>query len=199
MLPSRRISAVLAGVAGGVAIGFAGVTLATSAGEHQVGSTHEKKGRTPVDTRSPIRARAMPTSIPESVAAKLEIFRRSRTQSDAFPAGALPAADGVCFTVDIGGSFGGTCGSIASIEAGKVVLVTDGTPGRPDVTTLTGVVPDGVKNVTVRSRGGSQEVSVHENTFWLDVPSGSASVSWSSSNGTEASVDIPQVREPAGP
>ncbi len=98
----------------------------------------------------------------------------------------VPGDDRICLLFDIQPSGGGgTCQPDAEVQAGQFPVLTASSPGRaPGVTSVAGVVPDGVAVVTVHLYGGATvEVTVHENVYLAAVHGGVQSVSFQGPSG----------------
>jgi len=97
----------------------------------------------------------------------------------------IPGDGMICFIYDnppVGA--GGGCGSDASFSSGQQVMISGGGTNVPGLTSVVGVVPDGVTTVTVNVVGaGSHAVPVHENVYMTSIEGQLASVVFAGPNG----------------
>jgi|HubBroStandDraft_6_1064221.scaffolds.fasta_scaffold325411_2 hypothetical protein len=97
----------------------------------------------------------------------------------------IPGDGMICFEYDAtaaGG--GGTCQPNASITNNDWPVMTGGS-GSGGMTSVAGLVPDGVSQVALKLGDGSTEtVAVHENVYLATVNGGVASVTYTGPNGT---------------
>lgn len=92
--------------------------------------------------------------------------------------GELPLDDvGVCL---LDSNAAGTCTSIADISRGQSILLADHLPELPEgFARLTGMVPDGVSEVTVAlNDGGSVKLPVQSNLYLYEADFSPRSVNW---------------------
>ena len=98
----------------------------------------------------------------------------------------IPGDGMLCFEYDataVGGG-GGTCQPDASISNGDWPVMTGGS-GPGSMTSVAGLVPDGVSQVALKlSDGSTMTVAVHENVYLATVHGGVASVTYTGPNGS---------------
>ncbi|MGA2470546.1 MAG: hypothetical protein ABSG64_07640 [Solirubrobacteraceae bacterium] len=151
------------------------------------------------------------TTMTPDQTADLEILRRPRVASDALPAADVEnltnspvAANGPNFDLSrqaqgftTGAAYlipgngmicfvaqgGGTCQPDAIVNTGQV-LMTGGSVQAPGMTSVAGIVPDGVTQVTLNIDGGGTVITpVHENVYMTSISGGLASVTFQGPNG----------------
>ena len=98
----------------------------------------------------------------------------------------IPGDGTICFVYDnppAGG--GGTCQPDASLTGGgRFPVETGGSMEAPGLTSVAGVVPDGVTQVTLNTSGGTTvAVPVHENVYLATIHGGLTSVTYAGING----------------
>jgi hypothetical protein len=110
----------------------------------------------------------------------------------------VPAADDrLCEITQLHDGAGAGCMSLAAAEAARYVSTTStqSDPGGPETVLVTGVVPDGVKDVKViTTTGASVDVPVQANVYLVELDAGVVpqSISVATSTG-HIVVDVPFV------
>jgi hypothetical protein len=116
--------------------------------------------------------------------ANVELSRRAQGITNG-AAWLIPGDAMICFVYDnppAGG--GGTCQPDASVSNGQFPVETGGSIKAPGMTSVAGVVPDGVPQVTLNiSDGTTVTVPVHENVYLATIHGGLTSVTYTGTDG----------------
>ena len=143
-----------------------------------------RRPRVASDALPPEGIQAMTDSPSASSGANVNLSRRAQGITDG-AAWVIPGDGQICtyFTADAGG--GGTCQPDAAVTNDNWPPITSGNAIKdPGMTVVSGLVPDGVTQVTLTLGGGSTvTVPVHENVYLATVHGGCTSVSYTGPNG----------------
>jgi hypothetical protein len=120
-------------------------------------------------------------------------FAAARRASPEMPLWIVPGSGGVCLFEALGDGGGFECGTLALATSGHIFGISSGAgsglPARERQ--LSGLLPDGASNVSVRMRDGStQRTPVIGNAYTMRASSGPTALVWTDSNGTTHTVSL---------
>lgn len=104
----------------------------------------------------------------------------------------IPGRDFICVRIPYGPgpAAGAGCDRTAAVEAGySLTLLSEGSSQADGETLIVGLVPDGIKEVTVVSADGQQSVPVNDNVYTTSVVE-ARSVSFTAQDGSQVVRDI---------
>ncbi len=144
-----------------------------------------RRPRTPADALPPAEAHVFLDSPAAANGANVTLARRAQGFSAGAAAWIVPGNGMICFIFDnppAGG--GGTCQPDASVSSGGFPVLTGAAGAYPGISSVAGVVPDGVSEVTLAIiHKGTVVVPVHENVYMATIHGGLASVTYQGPNG----------------